>query len=404
MKNEIYIGDNYNILTNDFFKEKYTNKVKMIYIDPPYNTLSDKSYNDKSNSDSWADSIKERILISKDLLKEDGVIFISIDDNEYASLKIVCDKIFGKDNFVGTFITQQAQRSNAKYINTVHEYIICFAKNKKKLQKFEVNRMEIPEDNKMITRLKNEIKEIYDAKGYNIANKEIKHIVNRYCEEYNITWLRNYNNVDEQGRIFFAVDLSTPSTPREVIIPEIGLNLAPLETRGWVSDKRFIELHKQDRLHFKGDRPYSKMYIEEAYDSAPSILKFYSRHGTNDLKKLGLYNLFDTPKPVDLIKFLIRIATKPNDIILDYYAGSGTTAQAVYEVNVEENRKNNYVLIQIDEEINNKTSVYKKCKEIGINPSMKYILKHRIDTFLNQRNMKDDYNFYGEMEKIKNEE
>ncbi len=404
MNNEIYIGDNYDVLSNKKFRDKYINKLKLIYIDPPYNTLNQKSYKDKTDSNYWAEFIECRLQLSKDLLKEDGVIFISIDDNEFASLRIICDKIFGKENFVGTFITQQAQRSNAKYINTVHEYIICFAKNKKKLQKFQVNRMEIPEDNKMITKLKTEIKEIYNTEGYKEANKKIKDIIKNYCEEYGISWLRNYSNVDENGRIYFAVDLSTPSNPREVNIPEIGLKLDPLQTRGWISDKRFIELFNKKRLCFKGNRPYSKLYIEEAMDNAPSILKFYSRHGTNDLKKLGLDDLFDTPKPVELIKFLIRISTKPEDIVLDFFAGSGTTAQAVYELNSEENRNNSYILVQIDEKIDSKTSVYKKCKELKITPSMKNILTYRIDTFLKKQNIKKDYTLYEEMEEKINEQ
>lgn len=403
MNNEIYIGDNYDVLTNKVFRDKYINKIKLIYIDPPYNTLNAKSYKDKTDSNCWAEFMECRLRASKDLLKEDGVIFISIDDNEFASLRVICDKIFDKENFVGTFITLQSQRSNAKHINTVHEYIICFARNKKKLQKFQVNRMEIPEDKKMITKLKAEVKEIYDKKGYEVADKEIKGIIRNYCEEYNISWLKNYSNVDENGRIFFKVDLSTPGNPREVDIPEIGLRLDPLPTRGWSSDKKIIELYKQNRLCFRDNRPYSKLYIEEATDNAPSILKFYSRHGTNDLKKMGLNNLFDTPKPVELIKFLIRISTKPKDIILDYFAGSGTTAQAVYELNSEENRNNKYILIQIDEQIAPKSKVYKKCEELKIQPSMKNILKCRIDTFLEKQNIKKDYTIYEGIEGIKNE-
>ena len=246
MKNEIYIGDNLKIMESKSF-EKYVEKIKMIYIDPPYNTQGQKSYNDKSSSDEWAKFMKKRIIASKKLLKNDGVIFISIDDNEYANLKLICDEIFGKSNFVGTFITQQAQRSNAKHINTVHEYILCFAKNKDKLHKFVINRMEIPEDKKMIDKLNREIKKIIESKGLDVANKELKNIIKDYCYNYNITWLRNYSNVDENGNIYFSVDLSTPGSPRTVDIPEIGLKLEPLPTRGWSSDKKFIELYKEDR-------------------------------------------------------------------------------------------------------------------------------------------------------------
>lgn len=110
MNNKIYIGDSLEIMSSNLFN-KYNNKIKMIYIDPPYNTQTKKSYNDNVSSCEWGEFIKERLLVSKKLLKDDGVVFISIDDNEYASLKIICDFVYGNKNFVGTFITKQAQRS-----------------------------------------------------------------------------------------------------------------------------------------------------------------------------------------------------------------------------------------------------------------------------------------------------
>lgn len=393
MKNEIYIGDNLTVMTNPVF-EKYTNKIKMIYIDPPYNTQIKKSYSDKIESNKWKSYIEERIKVSKKYLKDDGVIFISIDDNEFANLKIICDDIFGRENFVGTFITMQSQRSNAKHINTIHEYILCFAKNKSKLHKFVMKRIEIPEDKKMIDKLNHEIKKIIDAEGVNIANKKIKSIIKKYCDEYDITWLKNYSNVDENGNIFFAVDLSTPGEPREVNIPEIGLKLKPLPTRGWSSDKKFIELYKNKRLCFKDGRPYSKHYLVESEDNVPSILNFYSRQGTNDLKKLGIGNIFDTPKPVDSLKFLIRISTKKDDIVMDYFAGSGSLAQAVYEINKETNNNIKYVLIQREEKVNSKSIVYKTCEKFNITPSIDEILKFRINCYLKTKKLDKDYEVY----------
>ncbi|MDO4341160.1 MAG: site-specific DNA-methyltransferase [bacterium] len=387
MTNEIYIGDNLKIMNSQSFK-KYIGKIKMIYIDPPYNTNESKSYNDKISSKDWKDYIKKRISASSKFLKNDGVIFISIDDNEYANLKIICDNVFGKENFVGTFITQQSQRSNAKHINTVHEYILCFAKNKKKLHKFVINRLEIPEQKKMIDNLHREIKKILNKEGLEAANKKLKDIIKNYCYNYNITWLKNYSNVDEKGNIYFPVDLSTPGKPRKVSIPEIDLELEPLPTRGWSSDKKFIDLAKQNRLCFKDGRPYSKHYLTESEDNVPSMLKFYSRQGTNDLKKLGISNIFDTPKPVDMLKFLIRISTKKDDIVLDYFAGSGSLAQAIYEVNAEDNKKLKYVLIQLDEKVNPKSKVYKICEEFNIPPSVDEILLFRLKKYL-KRNKKE---------------
>lgn len=393
MKNEIYIGDNLKVMNSLAF-EKYKEQIKMIYIDPPYNTRGQKSYNDRISSDSWKNFIRERVEASYKFLKSDGIIFVSIDDNEYANLKLICDDIFGEYNFVGTFITQQAQRSNAKYINTVHEYILCFAKNKDKLHKFVINRMDIPEDKKMICKLSRDIKKIIDTDGLEIANKRLKEIIKDYCYNYNISWLKNYSNVDENGNIFFAVDLSTPGKPRSVNIPEIGLKLDPLPTRGWSSDKKFIQLYNEQRLCFKEGRPYSKHYLYESEDNVSSMLKFYSRQGTNDLKKLGLGNLFDTPKPVEMLKFLIRISTQTNDIVLDYFAGSGSLAQAVYEVNNEDNKKIKYVLIQLNEEVNPKSIVYKTCKEFNIIPTVDEILKYRIECFLRKNDMDIDFNIF----------
>ncbi|MDR0483674.1 MAG: site-specific DNA-methyltransferase [Alphaproteobacteria bacterium] len=390
MSNQIFIGDNLEVMSSHSFK-KYHNKIKMIYIDPPYNTKSNKSYLDNYCSINWSDFIKDRLSLTKDLLKEDGVIFISIDDNELVNLKIICEEIFGKSNFIGIFITQQSQRSNAKHINTVHEYILCFAKNKSRVPPFKISRLLLTKDKSIINSLYTEIRPIINKQGIDIASKEISKIINKLCKENNISWLKNYNRIDVNGKIFFPMDLSTPNNPREINIPEINLKLDALKNRGWATDQKFIDLYKNNRLFFRNGRPYEKKYIEESYDNAPSVLNFFSRQGTNDLKKLGLSGLFDTPKPVDLVKFLILIATGENDYILDFFAGSGTTAQAVYEVNAENNRSNNYILIQKNEKINASNSVYKACKTYNINPDISDILIYRLNHYLSVNNKQKDY-------------
>lgn len=393
--NEIYFGDNLQVMKEKSFS-RYLNKIKMIYIDPPYNTQTNRSYKDNIVSDEWAIFMKDRLKVARTLLKNEGVIFISIDDNEYANLKLICDEVFNKDNFIGTFITKQAQRSNAKLINTIHEYILAYAKNKKLVEPFSIKRTEIPEQNLMINKLYSEIKEIIKNEGYEIANKKLKTIVKDYCYEYNITWLRNYSNVDENGRIYFSVDLSTPGKPRKVNIPEINLKLEPLKTRGWSTDSKFIKLYKEKRLCFKNGRPYSKRYLEEAEDNVPSILNFFSRQGTQDFKKLGIQDIFENPKPVEMLKFLIRITNSNNELFLDFFAGSGSLAQATYEVNEEDNKNNKYILIQLDEEVKQNSNVYKACKKYNVKPNFANILIFRIDKYLNSNSMKKDYYIYNE--------
>ena len=121
--NKIFIGDNLKVL-EDVLIEKES--IKMIYIDPPYNTKSKLSYNDRVDEEEWLSELEKRLVLSKSLLKNDGMVFISIDDNEYAELKLLCDRVYNKKNYVGTFIVKQAQRSNSKHLNTVHEYILYY--------------------------------------------------------------------------------------------------------------------------------------------------------------------------------------------------------------------------------------------------------------------------------------
>lgn len=388
--NTIFIGDNLDVMHSKSFSV-YKNNVKMIYIDPPYNTKSIKAYNDNFDSIDWIQFMEPRIKLSREFLMDNGCIFISIDDNEYVSLKSICDKVYGKNNFVGSFITYQALRSNSKHINTIHEYVLCYAKNKRLLKEFKIKRIDKPEERIIIDSVYKDINKIIQKDGIGIAKKQIKNIILDYCRKYNISWLKNYNNLDDEGKIYFAMDLSTPSEPREVSIKSINLYLKPLKTRGWTSDERLIDLYNRNLLVFKGDRPYEKHYLEDACDNVVSILRFFSRNGTNDLKKLDLNNIFDTPKPVELIKFLIKIASDENDLIMDFFAGSGTTAQAVYEVNKERNSNNNYILIQLPESINKKTVVYKECVKNGIEPVVSSILQYRLKRYLEQNNKTIDY-------------
>lgn len=384
--NEIHINDNINVL-NKFIKEKFF--FKMIYIDPPYNTKSTFSYEDKKSSINWVIMMKHRLEKAKDVLDETGSIFISIDDNELYNLKILCDGIFGRENFVGNLITKQAQRSNAKHLNTIHEYILVYAKNKSKLHEFKIARILDPSSAKIIDKMYNSIKASGSSKE---KEKRLKEVSKNIMQEYGITWIRNYSNVSEDNKIFFGKDLSTPGLPRKVSILEIDLYLEPLKSRGWSSDKKLIELHKKNLLHFKDKRPYEIHYLEDAVDNIASVLDFYSRQGTEDLKKLDLDGLFDTPKPVELIKYLIRIGTnKKNDRILDFFAGSGTTAQAVIEVNKEDNKELEFVLVQIKEPINTKSKAYEVSKNMGINPYISELMIYRLEKFLKIKKYNIDY-------------
>lgn len=386
MTNKIFIGDNLNALKTMISQKTL---VDFIYIDPPYNTNSKFSYNDSHEHDEWILFMRKRLTLAVELMHEKSSIFISIDDNKLFELKILCDEIFGKKNFIANLVTKQAQRSNSKLVNVVHEYILVYGKNKKKIQDYKIKRMKMPFTKKIIKRMNNVYNPLFSLSENNrLLREEIKLIT----QEKGITWHRNYNNFDKKGRIFFAKDLSTPGKPRVVQIEEINLHLEKLETRGWSSDAKFIDLFYADRLHFKAGRPYEIYYLDESYDNISSILDFYSRQGTEDMRKLGLQGFFDTPKPVELIKYLIRMSLHEKDgVILDFFAGSGTTAQAVYELNEEDEATYKYILVQLNEEISESSPVYSKLAEIGLKTSIDQILFLRLNTFIEKKGLKKDY-------------
>ncbi len=388
-KNEIYIGDNLAIMRSTEFK-KFKSMIDFIYIDPPYNTKNSTfAYSD--NYSKWSLDIKLRLIEAKELLKKTGVIFISIDDNEFASLVQICDEVFGKENKAGIFITKQSQRSNAKHINVVHEYVVAYAKSKTNLPRFYINRIESPLEGKKIKQIIQKVKTAY-KKSSALANEILKKSISDYVFETGETWIVNYSNIDENGEIYFAKDLSTPGQPNYLKIDEINLTLKPLRTRGWSSKQKFIKLHKENKLCFKNERPYEIEYLKDAINNVSSVLDFYSRQGTNDLKKLGLNGIFDTPKPVELIKFLIRCSQHENALILDFYAGSGTTAQAVYEINQEDKKQHKYILIQLPEPINNKNKAFEILTALNYKePKISDVMILRINKFAELKKIDTNY-------------
>jgi len=355
VKENIYIiGD-----AGKSLKDIDSSSVKLIYIDPPYNTGSKFIYNDKREKQEWRDFMSPKLIEAKRVLCDEGVIFISIDDSEYDTLKVLCDNVFGENNKLGTLITRQATRSNSKHINTIHEYVLCYAKNKAKTHKFETKRLNIPLYNQTINKLIRSVKQSYRTEGKIAAEKHLKKLLSNYEHIDGFSWLRNYNLVDDEGNIFFAKDLSMPGEPNKLSIPEIGVELEPLKSRRWTMKKKMLELHSNNLLIFKSGRPYRKSLLIDSKDSLMSILNFYSRQGTNDLEKLGLKNLFDTPKPVDMIKLFILCVCHDGDTVLDYFAGSATTGQAVWEVNKELGYNLNFILIQISEKLDQKSPISK---------------------------------------------
>ncbi|PHM76099.1 site-specific DNA-methyltransferase [Xenorhabdus cabanillasii] len=338
-KNLFIEGDNLEVLK--LLQKSYHKKVKMIYIDPPYNTGKDFVYKDNfhnsiknyleqtgqidsegnklsTNSGTsgryhsdWLSMTYSRLKLARNLLSEDGAIFISIDENESANLESLCKEIFGEDNFIGEliWIKKFSPQNDANYFSLNHESILCFAKSK---PNFRRNLLPMTEEQiNRYTNLDNDPRGVWQSDNLTVAT---------------------YNELYDYA-------IKTPS----------GRIVNPVEGRCWAVPKnRFEQLVKEDRVWFGKDGrnvPRLKRFLSETKQGRVpiSILHYdevgHTQSASQELKQLfSNKKYFDFPKPVRLIEYLISIVTDKDDVVLDFFAGSGTTAHALLNKNKQGNR------------------------------------------------------------------
>ncbi|OOF47865.1 site-specific DNA-methyltransferase [Rodentibacter trehalosifermentans] len=386
-QNLLMKGDNLEVLKH--LKHAYAGEVKMIYIDPPYNTGSDGFvYQDdrkftpeqlagltemsleeakrvldftakKSNSHSaWLTFMYPRLYIARELLKDDGVIFISIDDNEQAQLKLLCDKVFGEENFVAKCIHKNNSNKNqSKFIGVSTEYLFIFAKNLFGLSASAKNWKIKKEGARDIAKKFKQLKE----QGLSIEEIEIE--IKEMYKRPKYAHLSRWNKVDENG-VFQDADLSrqggrkdytiiNPKTGKPCIIPE----------RGW--DKSYedlLELQKENLIWY-GDAntpPRVKSYISENdYSVVDNFWYFDNSVDTKFIKEIFGELIFENPKSLSMIKRVIELGSDPNTLILDFFAGSGTTAHAVMQLNAEDGGNRRFMMVQLPEKTDKKSEAYK---------------------------------------------
>lgn len=367
----LYIeGDNLEVLK--LLQNSYFNKVKMIYIDPPYNTGNDFIYIDDfaqnideyeeakgsfdeegnrlfKNTDTngrfhsdWCSMIYPRLVLARNLLANDGVIFISIDDNEQENLKKICDEVFGEKNFIAQVIWERAYApvNLKKHFSENHDYIICYAKD---------------------------------------IDKAICNGLPRASEAND-----RYSNPDNDPRgIWKSDNLSVgpivQSKIYEIITPG-GRKVLPPEGYCWrLSKEKFKEFVKDNRIWFGKDGnnvPSIKRFLTEVKQSiTPMTIWKYSEVGHSQDAKQNLKKLFDSksffdyPKSVELIKRCIQLYSNESSIIIDFFSGSATTAHAVMQLNAEDGGKRKFIMVQLPEKTDEKSEAfkagYKNICEIG---------------------------------------
>jgi adenine-specific DNA-methyltransferase len=347
--NENFIIKGNNLLTLHTLKALYTAKIKLIYIDPPYNTGKDSfGYNDSFNHSAWLTFIKNRLEVARELLSKDGVIFISIDINEQAYLKVLCDEIFDRSNFIGEIIWETATDNNATQISVEHEYVICYAKNKENQDKWQIK-------SEKAQVIQNKYEELKSLHGNDIDSieKDLRNWLNglKKSSDIDISGVSHYSYVDEKGVFYpgnsantkpggYLFDIVHPRTKGVCNKPDNGYRWP--ETTFWDADKRGEVLWGEDEN--------SIPKIKKRLDTATELLKGYfyedNRKSTKALTKMMGGKVFDNPKSVNLLKKIIRFTTKDDDIILDFFAGSGSTGEAVLQVNKEDKSNRRFILCE----------------------------------------------------------
>jgi len=393
-ENIVLIGDNIEVLK--LLRQNYHNSIKCIYIDPPYNTGNDEfTYKDRfsetgediceqlcyddeykdlvknmysaSTHSAWMSFMLSRLLLAKELLKEDGVIFISIDDNEQAQLKLLCDEVFGESNFVGqwNWFKSATPPNLSKKIKKNIEYILCYQKggNDEKFKGIQ----KTSSSSDPLTKPQNTLKKlVFPPKTLciNITDGMI---------EKGIYGTEQYPN-------HLLIDLVVENHTNQ---NEISFQ----NTFVWTQNKLNEELDDNTQIYLSKNLVLS--YKKQDYDpeSPPSLIN--DKVGVTTTENAGTYleklfnstSVFDYPKPVDLIKYLANFLVNQNDIILDFFAGSGTTGDAVMQLNAEDGGNRKFILVQLDSPIDPKKSevAYKFCADNNLDPVISSITIERLN-------------------------
>lgn len=355
-ENMVIRGDNIEALK--LLMQNYEGKVKMIYIDPPYNTASEnfiykdnfrqtdeQLINDLDMQDEaidflqtmygtrthsgWLSFMYPRLKLARDLLTDDGVIFISIDDNEQANLKLICDEIFGEESFVANIIWEKkySPANDSRKISPTHDFILAYAKN---VSNWKMGLFERTAE--MDARYKNSDNDPRgDWKAGGLSAK---------------TYSKNYD-----------YEITTPS--RRVVSPPSG--------KSWsVSKEKFNKMLGDNRIYFgvsNNSKPQIKQFLSEVQSGlVPKSIWFkedvgHNQISTQELEKLFSVKVFDNPKPVTLVEKMLRVGNVFSDnIVLDFFAGSGTTGEAVMRLNADDGGNRKFILVQLDEKISKKTN------------------------------------------------
>lgn len=405
-QNLVIEGDNLEALK--LLRRSYAGSVKLIYIDPPYNTGGDFVYPDNYKNSlgsylsitgqsgqigellttdrettgrlhtDWLNMIYPRLILAKELLSENGAIFISIANEEISNLKSVCDDVFGSENFVECITWNKRVPKNDKGIGNIHDFILLYVKNSDIRHEFKMGKEGISEIYDLVSYLKR------NRIPFDEAEEEVKKLYKKNGYDRGITL---YNSLDDQYRLWGKINMSWPNSnsygPDYVVLhPKTGKPVK-IPDRGWRwKEETFLEaaglangeyaevkeLHDGSYMcgriwfaHDEDQQPSSVTYLDDVNDFLlRSILSMKSDGGIEVERLLGEKNVFSHPKPTGLIgAFIAARPCEDSEIVLDFFAGSGTTAHATIEQNAIDGGRRRFIAIQLPEPVNRETKEQK---------------------------------------------
>jgi len=393
-ENLVLKGDNLDSLK--ILKNHYSGKIKCIYIDPPYNTDKDEfvypdkfdkeeaevlglanlsesdfarmdfSFKTKKSHNGWLAFMYPRLLLARDLLSKEGVIFISIDDNEQANLKLLCDDIFNEESFISNTVVNRASEIATENTIQKHEYLLCYTKNPTNFKvtgipKYSISRGTVGNEGQTMP----EITFPKGLKCYGIADgtyNETRKIVgsNENIENFNPIIVENetlMNDVRMKAKWRSSNDMRN----------FFNNNCQPTEAKinGVIEE-----------IYFENDR-FNPQIKKATFEKIPSLF-LENKRGSKYLDDLGLSGLFDNPKDLNYISKMLNIVTNTDSIILDFFAGSGTTGHAVMQLNADDGGNRKFILCQIDEPINEDKPAYKFCNDNKLPPVISSLTIERL--------------------------
>ena len=394
----IYIeGDNLDTLK--LLQESYLNSVKLIYIDPPYNTGHDFVYPDsfimdneeyangtgyfdedgnvnfsRENSDTagkyhsdWCSMIYSRLMLARNLLTDDGIILINMDENEISNLQKICTEVFGEANDLGTIVWDKRNpKGDARGVSYQHEYIVVYAKSKAIFT--EKCKMQRPKKNAEAIIKKAE--QLFSKVGNNYSLDDANSDFSAWMRAQNdfSGGERAYNKIDENGDVYRPVSMAWPNkkkAPDDYFIPlihPVTKKPCPVPDRGWRNPSATMrKMMEEGRILFGKDEttiPNSKYLLKDnMYENIPSLLYY----GGSDTDMLAQMNIpFDTPKVVSICKEHIKSFTRDDDIVMDFFSGSATTAHATMLANAEDGMHRKFIMVQVPESIAEKSEAYRQ--------------------------------------------